>query len=494
MRLSSSLATTFVVASVVAAIGCGGANGKSVYSGARGAPKNPSPDGGPGGSNAPEGPPTQLSIGTASLSGVTSDGWAVFRATDVLKGANIVGESAAQDITNQPGNVLVRGRVVFNWANVDWTANVGDLSVWTSDTGTHRIGITTYSEGLVAASEQGVTIAYTANLKNDTMDLMIAPSDLSAPQVLIAAVGRGSETTCGPSMGFVGERLFVGWCTAGNRTGKIQRFENAAGTWTPTTIAEDALPAWSADSSGDRVFYQSSNYSGNYAQEGETHVIDAGVSSGIMLPDGSAVLYTVGDQLRRTGIPDVNPLSVVTRGYSQAAEYSRAFDQALYSTTVTYDNGTRRDLRVARTDQFNPAPTELVPDPVAELPRSAFTKDGRFVLYLTDVTPTGGTLHVRSIDGDERLVLNGVVDVVAAHDSTIVFTDGSSDPDVYPVVTDLKLLDVATSSIPALIEPKIAEGRTFQLDASGSHVVYVRSGVDRDASAAREGLFVQAVP
>src|SRR5690348_17852416 len=32
-------------------------------------------------------------------------------------------------------NVLIRGRVVFNWANVDWTANVGDLSVWTADAG-----------------------------------------------------------------------------------------------------------------------------------------------------------------------------------------------------------------------------------------------------------------------------------------------------------------------------------------------------------------------
>jgi hypothetical protein len=75
-----------------------------------------------------------------------------------------------------------------------------------------------------------------------------------------------------------------------------------------------------------------------------------------------------------------------------------------------------------------------------------------------------------------------------------VFTDGSSPPDVYPVVADLKMLDIAAGDVPVLIEAKIAEGRSFQLDGSGSHVVYVRSGVDRDAAPSRDGLFVQTIP
>jgi hypothetical protein len=394
-----------------------------------------------------------------------------------------------------PGNVLVRGRVLFNWSNVDWTVNMGDLSVWTADAGTHHIGETTYTEGLVAASERGQTIAYTANMKDTTMDLMIAPSDMSAPRVLIEAMGRGSDTTCGANIGFVGERLFVGWCPTGSRTATIDRFEEVGGTWTRTRVVEDALPAWSADASGERVFYQSSSYAGHCADNGATHFIDGSVSSGFILPDGSAALYTVGDQLRRTTLPGVNPLTIVTRGYSQVAAFSSGFDLALYSTKVTYDQGTRRDLIITRTDVFNPAPTVLESDPLAGLARSSLTKDGRFALYFTDMTASGAMLHVRGIDGTERMVLPGVVEAVAAHDSTIVFTDGSSDPNQYPIVADLKVLDLATSESPTLLESKILEGRNFQLDAAGRQVIYVRSGIDRDASPTeREGLFLRTVP
>ena len=507
MRPFSSRTATLALVGSLTPTGCGSSTGQSIYNpvphsaaagGGAGRDSGTAREGGTGRDGAsgvyPGGPPTQLSAGPSSISGVTSNGWAVFRAADVLRAVKIAVDPVIQDITESPGNVLIRGKAVFNWANVDWTANVGDLSVWTADAGTHHIGPTMYSEGLVAASEQGATIVYTANAQKETMDLMIAPSDLSRPKVLIEAMGRGSEATCGASIGFVGERLFVGWCAAGSRTGKIERFESVAGQWASTLIAEDSLPTWSADASGDRVFYQSSGYSGYFAENGETRVIDAGVSTGFMLPDGSAALYTVGDQLRRTTLPDVNPLSIVTRGYAQPAEFSTRFDIALYSTTVTYTDGTRRDLRITRTDVFNPAPTELVSDPVAGLPRSSLTKDGQFVLYLTDMTPSGATLHVRSVDGTERVILPNVVDAVAAHDGTVVFTDGSSDPNQYPIVADLKSLNLASGENPTLIEAKIVEGRNFQLDATGNRVVYVRSGIDRVASIEREGLFFQAIP
>lgn len=508
MRPFNSLVTILVLTASVASIGCGTATGDAMYdptprSGGAGGIAHAHADAGTARDSAPEpdeasgadlgGPPVQLAPGNVSISGVTSDGWATFRDADTLSAVKIAANPATRKITDSPGSVVIRGRVLFNWANVDWTSNVGDLSVWTADTGTHHIGPTMYAEGLVAASEQGRTIVYTANTTKGTTDLMIAPSDLSAPKVLIKSMGRGSETTCGASIGFVGERLFVGWCAAGSRTGKIQRFENVAGAWTPSLIAEDSLPAWSADASGERVFYQSSAYSGYYAEKGETHVIDTGVSTGFMLPDGSAALYTVGDQLRRTALPDVNPLPIVTRGYAQPAEYSSRFDVALYSTTVTYTDGTRRDLRITRTDVFNPAPTELVSTPVAELPRSSLTKDGQFALYLTDMTPSGATLHVRSLDGTELTLLPNVVEAAAAHDSTIVFTDGSSDPKQYPVVADLKVLNLATSASPTLIEGKIVDGHSFQLDGTGKQVVYVRSGIGRDASTDREGLFFETI-
>src|SRR5689334_2401812 len=109
MRPFSSFAATFTITALVAPIGCRSTGGTSMYYGQRGAPAKPDkrpsafPEGGVDGSaavHALAGPPTQLSLGSVSSSGVTTDGWAVFRAADVLKAAKIDGEPATQDITN----------------------------------------------------------------------------------------------------------------------------------------------------------------------------------------------------------------------------------------------------------------------------------------------------------------------------------------------------------------------------------------------------------
>jgi hypothetical protein len=387
---------------------------------------------------------------------------------------------------------LIRGDVVFNWTDVDWMLGTGDLSVWTAAGGPRAIGMTALAEGLVAASDDGSTIVFTANEQDEMTDLMLAPSDMSASQLLIAGMGLGSEETCGASIGFVGERLFVGSCEVGSRAATIRRYE--PGGEQEAIIAEDALPAWSADSSGERVFYQSSQYAALVAVEGEHLTIDTGVSRGSIVPDGSAVLYTVGDQLRRTALPEVNPVPIVTTGYSQPIGFSRDFELALYSTTVTYEQGTQRDLRLVSTHGFNAAPVELVSEPIATLARSSITRDGRFVFYLTDVSPTGATLHVVEADGSVVLELAGVTEAVAAFDSTLVFSDNASDPELYPSVADLKVIDLAVETSPRVIEEKLLGSRNFYLDAEGEKVIYVRSGVDRDAAAAeRDGVFFRAL-
>jgi hypothetical protein len=494
MRTSNYLFVTLVL------LGCGTSGGEEMFAatpsqGAAGQPASEvggQPSAGSDSSKLAQ--PMQIAPGQATLIGVTSDGWTVFRDADTLRAAKVGAEPPSQEITKQPGSVLVRGNVVFNWANVDWMLGVGDLSVWTADAGAHEIGLTPYAEGLVAASEDGTTIVYPANTQKETTDLLLTPSDLSAPEVLIAGMGLGSEATCGASIGFVGERLFVGWCQAGSRVARLERYERVGDAWRPTLIADDALPAWSADSTGERVFFQSSAYSAYFSENGKQVLIDAGVGQGRLLPDGSAALYTVGDQLRRSAMPDVNPVPIVTTGYKQPIEFSPSFDLALYSTTVTYDVGTRRDLRLVSTDGFNPKPIDLVTEPVAALGRSSVTQDGRFVLYLTDMTPSGASLHIVARDGTELLALPNVLEVAAANDSTLVFTDNSSDPAQYPVVADLKLIDLASETVPRLLEEKILDGRSFQLAADRGSVFYVRSGVDRDAAeAAHDGLFVQSI-
>jgi hypothetical protein len=436
----------------------------------------------------------QIAPGEASLLGITSDGWAVFRDADALWAAATDSDSDVQEVSATPGNVLIRGNVVFNWANVDWTVGVGDLSVWSAEGGAHEVGPTPYVESLVAASASGASVVFTANATETTTDLMITSSDFSAPEVLIPELGLGSETTCGASINFVGERLFVGYCSEGSRAARIERFELVDGVWESTLIAEDALPAWSADVSGELVFYQSSEYSAYVSEGGDSTLIDSGVGRGQIVSDGSAVLYTVGDQLRRSEYPDVNPVPVVTTGYKQPVGFSSGFDLALYSTTVTYEEGTRQDLFMVRTFGFNTEPIELVGEPVAALGRSQMTADGKHVFFLTDVTSTGGTLNVVANDGSETLTLPYVTEVVAANGSTLVFTDNASPADEYPNVGDLKVLNLAHELEPRLVEEKILNPRGFYLDASRNHVVFVRSGLDRDPeSTESKGVFVREV-
>ena len=452
-----------------------------------------------GGYSGPElgelGPPTRLATGTTSIVGVTSDGWAIFREGEVLRAASVSDDSEVETVTEEPGSVLIKGRVVFNWADVDWEKNVGNLSIWSHEGGAQEIGATRYAENLIAANPEGTAIVYTANESKGTTDLMIATSDLESSEVLIESMGLGSETTCGPSLGFVGDRLLVGWCEKGKRDGQIQRFALDDDEWTPTQIAENALPTWSADTSGDSILYQSNAYEGFVSNDGDAVRIDASVSRGFLLPDGSAALYTVGDQLRRTSLPEPNPVPIVTTGYSEPVAFTSDYSFALYSSKVTYENGTQRDLRLVPTDGFSPEPIELVAEPTATLPRSSLTKDGQFVLYLSDYTASGGHLHVVGTDGVEKTVLQDVLEAVAIGDSKIVYTANASDPEVYPVVSDLYVIDLASSQPPTLIEAQVLDGKNFQVVGEGERVVYLRSGVDRDVEdPERDGMFYRTLP
>ena len=482
--------SSLALAALCLLIGCGNsgtAEGPIENDGAGGVPNNGIDPAG----TSTLGEQVQLARGQGSLLGITTGGWTIFRDGDVLRAANL-DASEVQDVTDRPGSVLIRGNVVFNWADVDWTKGVGDLSVWTATGGTQEIGETPYSEALAQASADGSSIVYPANTSKTTTDLMVASSDLSSQTVLIPALGLGSETTCSAAIGFVGERLFVGWCAAESRTAQVQRFDFDGSEWQPTLLSDDALPSWSADSAGERVFFQSSNYAGYVTEAGEAHLLDASVSQGTMAPDGTVVLYTVGDQLRRSAYPEMNPVPIVTTGYKQPVQFSPGFDLALYSTTVTYENGTQRDLRLVSTDGFKEQPIVLVADPVAVLARSSMTRDGKFVMYLSDVSSTGGSLHVVDRQGSEVLVLPNVVEAEAAGGSTLVFSDNQSDPEQYPVVADLKIITLGSEQEPRLIEEKILDGHKFAVDAAGQNIVYTRSGVDRDAAADdHDGVFVQ---
>jgi hypothetical protein len=495
--------STLTTALLLAFAGCGGSEKPADGSGGGGQHEPPGAGAagqdstGAAGEDTLSAPGTPIAITTdpASLAGMTSDDWVLFRDGDELYAQEVGSDSGPMLASDQSGTTLILGKVMFNFANVDWTVNIGDLSIWTRAGGTQEIGKTLYSESLIGASASGDYLVYPATSGKSKTDLRIAASDFSTDDVLLPNLGLASDSTCSPTLGFVGERLFVGHCDPGSREATLERFDFDGQTWNSTVIADHAQSAWSADANGDGVFYQNDNYEGYYTLDGSQYRIDASVSRGFLLPDGSAVLYTVGDQLRRSPVPDAAPVAVVTTGFSEPVAFTTSYAMALYSSHVTYDNGTERDLHLVATNSQNAQPIDLVSDPVAAMPRSSITSDGRFVLYLTDVTPTGGTLHVVGMDGGEVLTLPGVLDAVAARGSGIVFTDNASDPDVYPNVADLEWVDARTSENPVLIEGSVMDAKNFQLDSRGERVIYTRSGVDRDPSdPERNGLFYCELP
>jgi hypothetical protein len=118
------------------------------------------------------------------------------------------------------GNALIRSGAVFNWADMDWQRGFGHLSVWSPASGGQELGITLYSEALVAASPAGV-IVYPASEQVDedaavadggmdagvdaadggvsarpvSTQLMLAEGDVANARVHIPNLGLGSETT-----------------------------------------------------------------------------------------------------------------------------------------------------------------------------------------------------------------------------------------------------------------------------------------------------------
>jgi len=260
-------------------------------------------------------------------------------------------------------------------------------------------------------------------------------------------------------------------------------------------LTADAQPDFSTDERGERVFYVTAGSQGRLWEGADRGEIDNAVGWGRMLPDGSALLYTVGDQLRRTTLPEIVPIPVVTNKFRQLGAFSPDFSHVLYSTTVVYEGGERRDLLLTPTTGFNPTPLKLVATPEARLSRATFTRNSRHTVYLTGAAAeASGTLHVRAVTGAAEITAPGVDTVAAARDALLVFSDARGNPDQYPILADLKLLNAEGAEPPSLLQARIVDGRSFYVTADGQSVVYARPADAQDPSSDVEGLWLHPLP
>jgi hypothetical protein len=227
-------------------------------------------------------------------------------------------------------------------------------------------------------------------------------------------------------------------------------------------------------------------------EAGQIQAIDTSVGWGVLLPDGSAALYTVGDQLRRTPLPEVDPVPVIPNEFRNLVGFDTTYGWVLFSKQVSYEAGTRRDLWLSPTTVMNRDPEMLVGTPTATVSRSAFTTDGSHALWNTDVDAAGsGTLHARRVIGGPERTFAGVDTSLAAGDAVVVFTDSRTPPPEHPIVADLKLVDLATEAEPLVLKSRIVDGRTFAITSDRTRLVYSLPAAPEAAD--QEALYVQQI-
>ena len=445
--------------------------------------------------------PRLLIGGTATLNGMTRDGYVVYRGSDGLYAVAQAEGSEPTLILAQSATAVVRGRVVFVYTGIDYQTNLADLSVWTAASGTHEVGRVLFSEDFVAASEDGAYVAFVTSAPETTVDVTVATSDLAERAVVLPGVGRSSESTCRARFAFARDAFIAATCEAGSTAAALQRFTPSTSVaiedagWASETLATGIQSGnWSTDATGAKVFFVSAGSQGRVHEGGQERVVDQSVTWGAFVPDGSALLYTVSDQLRRTGLGAILPQPVVTTGYGQRTAFSPTMDHALYSSVVSYEGGERRNLFIAATGGLATTVDTLVDGPNGNVSRSAFTADGRFVLWLTDITTNGATLNVRAVTGGAVRTFPNVDSVLASKGSQIVFSSDRSDASVYPITTDLYRVDLGGDAAPPTrIGSSITDGRAFQITPDGNAVVYVMPNAGADA-ATREGVWTQGLP
>ncbi|WP_394822437.1 hypothetical protein [Pendulispora albinea] len=443
--------------------------------------------------------PYKITGTSGSISGVTGDGYVVYHTSD---GLNAVAAKPAQTptrITTESALAVIRGPVVFAYTNVDYANNTANLTIWTAAGGSKPVGPTLLAEDMVAATDDGAYVLFTSDVTAATANLYVAPSN--APerrQLLIPAMGRGSSTTCRPRFGFAQRRALSVSCIEGSQSAVLARYDapaaGSAGPWIASSIATDVQPAWVADARGERVFFLTNNSRGMVSDARGATLIDNGVTWATFADNGNTLLYTVNDQLRRTSLPTVNPTPVVTVGFSARSAFSPNYAYALYSTVVTYEGGEHRDLFLASTSKLNTAVDKLVEGANGQVSRSAFTENSAYVLYLTNIKPDRGTLNARAVAGGVVRTFPGVDSVLAATGSKIVFSDNRSEPQTYPVTSDVKVVDLAGGAAPVVLHTKIVDGRTLQLTPQHDKIVYALPAAQGPQGAAQEGLWVQGIP
>ncbi|CAN5906605.1 hypothetical protein BH11MYX4_BH11MYX4_62850 [soil metagenome] len=315
---------------------------------------------------------------------------------------------------------------------------------------------------------------------------------------LAASVGVGANAaTCPPDIGFVGKVLFGAYCTGVSNVATAARLVTVPDGAAPTPKRLDTLgvqPFWSASTAGDKLFVidSAANSRGRIIFNGAattTAPLDIDTKDGIMLGDGSSVLFHVENAAkttkairRSTAVAPVATTDLVATAAEGILAISRDQKHALYSALPAAAGLV--DIRVLSTTP-PPALTDIVATATAY--PFGITGDNTTVLYQTDLDAKGiGKLKSKPIAGGaEKLLVASMYDLrPLATGSGVLVLDNPKDPSADVRTVDVKWLDVTAGGTPKLLAETVLEGGFV---VSGTRLVYSTLGTGA-------GLYSTVIP
>jgi hypothetical protein len=395
------------------------------------------------------------------------------------------------------------------------TADVGALNYWTNATGPKTAVAAASRTGMFYSSDDSTRIAFSVGATATGTEIAVTSAAAAANTPVLtagntvnlaAATGVGANPpSCSPDIGFVGKVLFAAYCTGTNAATKAARLVTVPDGATPAPKRLDSAtangaasvqPFWSADATGAKVFVINSAATarGRIIFNGATRTeadLEVDTQDGLMLDDGSAVVYRVQNGAgttkairRATAVAPPVITDLVATSAEGILAISRDQKHALYYTLAPV-NGLV-DIRALSTTP-PPAPVDIVAT-AAGYP-FGFTGNGTTVLYQTDVDAMGiGKLKAKPVAGGaEKDLAANMFDARPLKTGTgVIILDNPQDAANGQITTvDLKLTDAVTGGTPKLLaDTVISDG----FEVSGTRLVYARF------AATGGGLFSIAVP
>ncbi|MBX3221392.1 MAG: hypothetical protein KF795_12785 [Labilithrix sp.] len=390
---------------------------------------------------------------------------------------------------------LVNGGAVGIWTGV--TGDLGTLNVWTRATLLkENVATASIVGGLFRASPDGSRIAFTqtvtTTMQGAPTSAQVGVRDTSAATNAVTlsgtAVNTGTAmnlaaTACVPRMSFAGKVFFATFCagTAADATNaKLVTVADGASAIVRLDAANNAAPTlkpvFVADSTGTKLFtIATANSAGvlvNVNPVSRTAIED-NVADGVMLPDGSAVVYrTTGNALKKLATAASSTPSAVAADVKGLLRASADNKKVLFNKLDRQQNNPLIDINAVDHSAATPTPVALIPT-AAAVP-VGFSGDSTLVFFIGDISQTGAKLKSMPAAGGAAKVLTDTVGASPVSSGTgAVFASNPKQIGQAPnqfTVLEVGHVDAATGKV-SKIADSIPEGEFLTKD---KRLVYSR--------------------